>query len=133
MAQLLKHPFDCVRICNACGRLAEARYNGAQILPLEDGSLAECRLYTCQHPACGSTYSADPEPRPDATEDDVMRVTDRRNWAQLRAARVRGMVGTTTVQGVAPPAPKSAPGPTSRGVLPEGAGRYSLVVGRIAS
>lgn len=88
MARLLSHPLDHVRTCVACGAHAAHRYEGAQILDTEEGTIVEARIVTCS--ACGSTRAVDPEPRPGLTADDILRVTDRRCWGQLRAARMRG-------------------------------------------
>ena len=121
MAKLLgSHPLDCCRACPSCGKLCEARYEGAQLVDDGHGGIAEGRIYTCS--ACSSTYVADIEPRPNATEDELLKVTDKREWARLRVARMRG----ATLLGIAVPAAVSAPGPGTRGAVALGAGFYSF-------
>jgi len=88
MARLLSHPLDHVRTCLACGAHAAHRYEGAQILDTAAGAIVEARIVTCS--ACGTTRAVDTEPRPGLTVEDLLRVTDRRCWARLRAARERG-------------------------------------------
>jgi len=83
MAKLLKHKLDCVRHCPACGKMVEARYDGAQIVKdPSTGENAEARQYTCM--GCRQTYNADFEPRPDTSDDDLLTVTDLRAWARWR-------------------------------------------------
>lgn len=84
MAQLLKHPQDCVRICPSCSKLTEAHYDGAQILEDDAGNLCEFRQYTCQ--GCRSSHNHDPQPRPGFM---LMAVTDRREWHWRDARRPR--------------------------------------------
>lgn len=122
MAGLLRHERDMVAVCRAvCGKLVEQRFDYEDVVEDESGRIGSAAAYTCSH--CGGSYHRDFQPMPGLTHDDVGRVLDRREWATLRNARL----GTTTVQGIAPPAARSAPGPTSRGVLPVHAGRYSFV------
>lgn len=83
MARLLgSHPLDCCRICSSCLEMSAARYEGAQILIDDQDRIVEARLYTCG--TCKTTFAADYEPRPLATEDDVLRVTDLREWFRQR-------------------------------------------------
>ncbi len=123
MAKLIGgHKLDCCRECPRCCRITEARYDGAQLVSDRDrpDGIAEARQYTCL--GCGNTYNADFEPRPDATSDDLLTVTDRRQWNARRVALMRG-----TLLGIPAPAVISAPGPGTRGAVAIGAGFYSLV------
>lgn len=83
MAKLLgSHPLDCCRTCPSCQDICACRYDGSQVLVDEQDRIVDARLYTCS--ACSSTFSADAEPLPGATDDDVLRVTDLREWHRQR-------------------------------------------------
>ena len=94
MAKLLNHPLDFCGVCLRCGHHGEQRYNGATtvLLPDSDDAVGEARLYTCHdREGCGSTYCRDFEPRPGLSADeDLCKMIDRREWAALRVARMRG-------------------------------------------
>lgn len=83
MKLLGSHPLDCCRLCPSCNQIRACRYDGSQIVPDETDVLVDGRLYTCS--VCSQTFYADLAPMPGVVEADLMRVTDRREWARMRA------------------------------------------------
>lgn len=80
-----KHPLDSTRTCPACGQLADLRYDATQVL--HDGfGVVRAYLVTCS--VCASTSAIDPEPMPEATEDDLLKVIDRRLESARAAADI---------------------------------------------